>query len=60
VDCDILAQGLIGLILIPPSYTFFSESPPVKNSEVKRVRMDDRPESFPGCAQVRTNVHRKD
>jgi hypothetical protein len=39
LDCDILAQGLIGFdrILIPPRYTFFSESPTKKNSGVKRA-----------------------
>jgi hypothetical protein len=36
VDCDILTQGFnrIDRILIPLSYTFFSVSPTVKNSEV--------------------------
>jgi hypothetical protein len=35
--CDILAQGLIGLIriLIPQRYTFFSGSPTAKNSRVQ-------------------------
>jgi hypothetical protein len=49
VDCDILTQGLIGLIeycfakkridriLIPSRYTFFSGSPTTKNYEVKRA-----------------------
>jgi hypothetical protein len=39
VDCDILAQVLIEFdrILIPLRYTFFSGSPPAKNSRVKRV-----------------------
>jgi hypothetical protein len=39
VDCDILAQDLIGFdrILIPSRYTFFSRSLTKKNSGVKRV-----------------------
>jgi hypothetical protein len=28
---------MIDRILIPPSYTFFSGSPPAKNSRVKRI-----------------------
>jgi hypothetical protein len=57
---------MIDRILIPPKYTFFSESPPAKNSRVKRAyhraifRMGDRSGSFPGCAQVRIKVYRKD
>jgi hypothetical protein len=35
MDCDILTR--IDRILIPPRYIFFSESPPAKNSRVKRV-----------------------
>jgi hypothetical protein len=38
VDCDILTQGLIRLIEYSSlRYIFFSGSPPVKNSGVKRV-----------------------
>jgi hypothetical protein len=39
LDSGILAQGLIGFdrILIPPRYTFFSGSPPAKNSGVKHM-----------------------
>jgi hypothetical protein len=35
LDCDILTLGLIGLIKIPPRYTFFFGNPTVKNSEMK-------------------------
>jgi hypothetical protein len=37
VDCDILTQyfNMIDRILIPPRYTFFSESPYMKDSCVK-------------------------
>jgi hypothetical protein len=43
VDCDILAQSIIGFdrILVPPKYTFFSENPTVKNFEVKRARPEE-------------------
>jgi hypothetical protein len=38
VDCDILAQGLIGLIEYSSSrYTFFSESSSAKDYRVKRA-----------------------
>jgi hypothetical protein len=64
--CDILTQGLIGLIriLIPISCNLFSGRSP-KNSKVKRAWlgamgdrpgspslgvMGDRPEVLPGCA----------
>jgi hypothetical protein len=46
--CDLLTQGLIGLI----EYSYHQGIP--------SFRMGDRPESFPGCARVRTNVRRKD
>jgi hypothetical protein len=49
-----LKANRIDRILIPPRYTFFSESAPAKNSEVKRAWpraisgwMTDR-EVFPG------------
>jgi hypothetical protein len=57
---------MIDRILIPPRYIFFSGSPLAKNSRVKRAyhrsifRMGDRLRSFPGCAQVRTKIYRKD
>jgi hypothetical protein len=39
VNCDILTKGFnrIDRILIPPRYTFFSESTTVKNFGVKRA-----------------------
>jgi hypothetical protein len=37
VDCDILAHGFnrIVRILMPPRYSFYSESPTTKNSRIK-------------------------
>jgi hypothetical protein len=37
VDCDIVAQDLIGFDRIQTRYTFFSRSPTKKNSRVKRA-----------------------
>jgi hypothetical protein len=68
-DCDILTQGLIGLI----EYSYHQGIPSFSEAQLKRTprlsvldpeqfhfRMGDRSGSLPGCTQVRTKVCRKD
>jgi hypothetical protein len=67
VDCDILTQGLIGLI----EYLYHQGIASFPEAQLKRTlslaclaqsnfRIGDRSESLPGCAQVRTKVCRKE
>jgi hypothetical protein len=57
VDCNIPRLNRINNILIPLSCNFFSGSPSVKNSRVKRAEpwsnlmMGDRPRSIPEYAE---------